>query len=251
MCHTKEETCVICLENAKFKRLNSSRALAIQKIRNKVNVKEMGELLKCGHIFHRKCILPWFLNLDNVNSYNCPMCRGDIVFSNNLGMRNDFLYYRKYGLEDKKAIDEGYYQDEYDEEYEEAFDQGENGYDDDFGDDDDDFGEDDDGELSEVDSHDYVYCEEIGQLLSRDEYRDFLTGERSSFPGGLRRFMTHEGDIEDDESIEPSQDMYVKYYSNRVSFKCEQKLKKNELEFLSKPKLEIYSFRPHQSSIAI
>ena len=140
MCVT--ENCVICLNPAKFKRLNgASRALAIQKIKNKDGIQKMGERLKCGHIYHRKCILSWFLNLDSENSYNCPLCRGEIQFSNNMGMMNWMLFDRKYRLEYAKAYAEGYREEDYDEE-----DEGEEDYDQD--EDEEDYDEEDEDEDS-------------------------------------------------------------------------------------------------------
>ena len=237
MCH-KEDTCVICLENAKFRRLNSSRALAIQKIKNKVNLKEMGEQLKCGHIFHRKCILPWFLNLDSENSYNCPMCRGEIVFSNNMGMRNDFLFERKYDLEYKKAVEEGYLDEDEEDDYEDTEYDGDEHFENE----------------TDCSEYDEFYLEHFAES-DRIDMEQFNAEVNSMLANGgqpdLRQFLTHEGEIEDDETDDHGADMNVKYYHSRISYQCFQKMCKNALAFLSKPKLEIYSYRPHHSSIAI
>jgi hypothetical protein len=234
------DTCVICLSNAKFKRLSPSRALAIQKIRNNANLPEMGERLKCGHIFHRKCILPWFLNLDSENSYNCPMCRGDIVFSNNLGMRNDFLFERKYELAYKKAVEEGYFDEEedgYDMDDDDS--QEDEGYNDDYYDDD------DDTEISDYDS-------DLDDD-SQDAYDD------NSGTHDLRHYLTHEGDLDDyddqtdfnnerrrfDEENERNVVVSSNSYSMLVSYRCEMQMCRNALEYLTQPKIERYAFRPH------
>ena len=243
-----KDTCVICLEDAKFKRLGPSRALAIQKIRNNAHLPDMGERLKCGHIFHRKCILPWFLNLESENSYNCPMCRGEIVFSNNLGMRNDFLFERKYDLEDKKAREEGYYNEEedYDEE-EEVYDEEEEDY--------------DEEEQEDYDEEEEDYDSELDDYWSEDE-RDRAEGAWTP-DRDLRFYLTHEGEIDDqppedtadflneranfDQENERRQ-MQNAYSCYRFSYRCETKISQNELRYLSQPKSEKYAFRPHPCS---
>jgi len=242
-----KDTCVICLEDAKFRRLGPSRALAIQKIRNNANLPDMGERLKCGHIFHRKCILPWFLNLESEGSYNCPMCRGEIVFSNNLGMRNDFLFERKYDLEDKKAREEGYYEEEdYDEEEDEE------DYDDDEEEQDEEDYDDDEDEEDEEEEDDY----------SSEDERDLA--ENVWNPAhDLRYYLTHEGEVDDlqaddnpdflneranfDQENERRQ-MRNAYSCYRFSYRCESQISQNELRYLSQPKLEKYAFRPHPCS---
>jgi hypothetical protein len=241
-----KDTCVICLENAEFKRLSPSRALAVQKIRNNANLPEMGERLKCGHIFHRKCILPWFLNLESENSYNCPMCRGEIVFSNNLGMTNGSLFNRKYELEYKKAYEEGYYDDEDDEDdqYDEnSYDDGdtydENSYDD--GDDEDDF------DLEGYSTENEEYAPE-----NNDEPEHYFD---------LRYYLTHEGEIDDEpneqqrqwleQELEPNPTpTNSNCYSMRMSYRCQHRMFQNGVVHLSQPKVQKYAFRPHPCYVA-
>ena len=208
------DTCVICLSDAKFKRLSPSRALAIQKIRNKANLPQMGERLKCGHIFHRKCILPWFLNLDSENSYNCPMCRGEIVFSNNLGMRNGPLFERKSYLEYKKAYEEGYYNDE---------DYSEDGYDD---------------EESEGDEYDEEESED-GETISEKDYMDDEIDEiefdENDFNNERNRF--------DEENR-----LNTIRSSSLVSYRCQFRMCQKGIAYLTQPNPTKYTFRPHPCS---
>ncbi|VVU95244.1 Ring finger domain [seawater metagenome] len=39
-------------------------------------------LLKCNHIFHKKCLAPWLEHDQSVNPKNCPLCRDKIKISN-------------------------------------------------------------------------------------------------------------------------------------------------------------------------
>jgi hypothetical protein len=218
------DTCVICLSDAKFKRLSPSRALAIQKIRNKANLPQMGERLKCGHIFHRKCILPWFLNLDSENSYNCPMCRGEIVFSNNLGMRNGPLFERKSYLEYKKAYEEGYYNDE---------DYSEDGYDDEESE-----GDEYDEEESEVDEYDEEESED-GETISEKDYMDDEIDEiefdENDFNNERNRF--------DEENR-----LNTIRSSSLVSYRCQFRMCQKGIAYLTQPNPTKYTFRPHPCS---
>jgi hypothetical protein len=243
-----KDTCVICLEDAEFKRLSPSKALAVQKMRNNAHLPQMGERLKCGHIFHRKCILPWFLNLDSENSYNCPMCRGEIVFSNNLGMTNGSLFNRKYELEYKKAYDEGYYYEDEDDYYEDEEDEDdESGFDDDG---DDESGFDDDLEdYATEDDEDYATEDEedLARQISEPPQND------------LRYYLSHEGETDPDEEqrrwleqeFEPiplPQNQHC--YSMRVSYRCQYRMFQNGIVHLTRPKVQKYAFRPHPCYVA-
>jgi hypothetical protein len=83
-------------------------------IRSSGELKRVGETLRCGHVFHRQCILPWFLNVENDASDNCPMCRQHIRFSNKVGMFNWRLFSRKthlWNIAELKRQEEEYDQD--------------------------------------------------------------------------------------------------------------------------------------------
>ena len=233
MCVT--ENCVICLNPAKFKRLNgASKALAVQKMKNKDGIQNMGERLKCGHIYHRKCIMSWFLNLDSENSYNCPLCRGEIQFSNNMGMMNWMLFDRKYRLEYAKAYAEGYRED--DEDYED-----------------------------EEDGEDYDEDEDSGSESSWENYDDFVEGIEQPVRD-LRYYLSHEGDEDDaddasfahdftaerdrfDQSNASSRTSRNEHYDIlTMSYRCIAKLERDAICYLTLPKSSIYAFRPHQSS---
>jgi hypothetical protein len=250
------DTCVICLSDAKFKRLSPSRALAIQKIRNKANLPQMGERLKCGHIFHRKCILPWFLNLDSENSYNCPMCRGEIVFSNNLGMRNGPLFERKSYLEYKKAYEEGYYNDE---------DYSEDGYDDEesegdeYDEEESEVDEYDDVEESEDDEYDDVEESEDGETISEKDYMDpnYYDQQSSQSTVDLQNYLTHElEEIEFDENdfnnernrFDEENRLNTIRSSSLVSYRCQFRMCQKGIAYLTQPNPTKYTFRPHPCS---
>jgi len=233
MCVT--ENCVICLNPAKFKRLNgASKALAIQKMKNKDGIQKMGERLKCGHIYHRKCILSWFMNLDSENSYNCPLCRGEIQFSNNMGMMNWMLFDRKYRLEYTKAYAEGYREDE----------------------------EDYDEDEEEEDGEDYDEDEDDGSESSWENYDDFVDGIDPPVRD-LRYYLSHEGEQDDagfahdfiaerdrfDQSNASSRTSRNEHYDIlTMSYRCIAKLERDAISHLMLPKSSIYAFRPHQCS---
>lgn len=241
------DTCVICLEGAQFKRLSPSKALAIQKIRNNANLPQMGERLKCGHIFHRKCILPWFLNLDSENSYNCPMCRGEIVFSNNLGMTNGSLFNRKYELEYKKAYDEGFY----DEDGEYYSEDGEY-----YSEDEEYYSEDDEGSfVDEEDDQDYDDFDEYATEGEEDLSHQITEPYRND----LRYYLSHEGETDPDDEqrrwleqeIDQNPSPPNPYcYSIRVSYRCAFRMFQKGIAHLTRPKVEKYAFRPHPCFVA-
>ena len=236
MCVT--ENCVICLNPAKFKRLyGGSKALAVQKIKNKDGIQKMGERLKCGHIYHRKCILSWFLNLDSENSYNCPLCRGEIQFSNNMGMMNWMLFDRKYRLEYAKAYAEGYREDDEEEDY------------DDY--------DDDEDEDEEEDGEDYDEDEDSGSESSWENYDDFVEGMGQRPAHDLRYYLSHEGDEDDfieerdrfDQSNASSRTSRNEHYDIlTMSYRCIAKLERDAISNLTLPKSSIYAFRPHPCS---
>jgi hypothetical protein len=85
-------------------------------IRSSGVLKRVGEKLRCGHVFHRQCILPWFLNVENDASDNCPMCRQHIRFSNKVGMFNWRLFSRKTHLWNIAELKR--HEEEYDQDYE-------------------------------------------------------------------------------------------------------------------------------------
>jgi hypothetical protein len=90
-------------------------------IRSSGELKRVAEKLRCGHVFHRHCILPWFMNIDNEASDNCPMCRQHIRFSNKVGMFNGRLFSRKIYLWNMAQLDREDVDNEEDNEY--AYDQ--------------------------------------------------------------------------------------------------------------------------------
>jgi len=110
-------------------------------IRLSGELKRVGEKLRCGHVFHPQCILPWFLNVENEASDNCPMCRQHIRFSNKVGMFNWRLFSRKTHLwniaewkrqeeEDDDQDYQDYDEQEYDEQEYDQVDDEEQEYDD-------------------------------------------------------------------------------------------------------------------------
>jgi len=64
------------------------------KISEKHNKKTWPEKLKCGHVFHLKCIKNWFMGQRD-SSEKCPMCRHKIKFSNKFGSTNRKIYKEK------------------------------------------------------------------------------------------------------------------------------------------------------------
>ena len=96
--------CSICLGDVCFGDFNTSKPNALRRKHQKGRkIGNIGERLKCGHMYHRKCILPWFLNIENEMSETCPMCRQDIRFSNRNEMLNWRLFSQKQSLSDKKT----------------------------------------------------------------------------------------------------------------------------------------------------
>lgn len=253
MCH--KDTCVICLEDAKFRRLNPrSRALAVQRVRNKANLPKLGERLKCGHVFHRKCIVSWFMNIDSEGSYSCPMCRADIRFSNNMGLMNIFMFPKKFHLEDKKAYENGGYPD------------GEYAYDDDS---------DDDSDLSDDQETDFdsEYGEGESDYECEDdesEWEDYtMLGCQESLSPILGNVRTMDvnmsiastnvlSDDDDDDSLgdddqdphESNDQQYRQQYQiGRFCWRRWSRVCIREIQKIHQPKSPIYSFRPHQSCV--
>ena len=70
--------CAICIDTLFPK--NAS----ILRLKNKVLVKRGERLpitkLKCGHMFHNKCIKNWFKKTEVESSIKCPLCRDNIRF---------------------------------------------------------------------------------------------------------------------------------------------------------------------------
>lgn len=91
------DTCSICMDSMRGVPTNgvSMRFWALKKRTGKVDYKTQCERLKCGHVFHFKCISKWFLTVDNESSGNCPMCRSKIKFSNKYGIFNRKMYIKK------------------------------------------------------------------------------------------------------------------------------------------------------------
>jgi hypothetical protein len=96
--------CSICLGDVCFGDFNTSKPNALRRKQEKGRkIGNIGERLKCGHMYHRKCILPWFLNTENEMSETCPMCRQDIRFSNRNEMLTWRLFSKKHALSRKNA----------------------------------------------------------------------------------------------------------------------------------------------------
>ena len=70
--------CPICMEPLFPKTSN------ILRLKKKVLVKRGQKLqitkLKCGHMYHNKCIKDWFKKTEVESSTKCPMCRDKIIF---------------------------------------------------------------------------------------------------------------------------------------------------------------------------
>ena len=70
--------CPICMEPLFPKTSN------IMRLKKKVAVKRGEKLpitkLKCGHMYHNKCIKDWFKKTEVESSTKCPMCRDTIRF---------------------------------------------------------------------------------------------------------------------------------------------------------------------------
>ena len=71
--------CPICIEP-----LFTNTDPKIMRLKKKVLVKRGEKLpitkLKCGHMFHNKCIKEWFIKTEIESSTKCPMCRENIRF---------------------------------------------------------------------------------------------------------------------------------------------------------------------------
>ena len=95
--------CPICIEPLFPNTLN------ILRLKKKVLVKKGEKLnitkLKCGHVYHNRCIKNWFINIEVKSSNQCPMCRENIIFKPN----SKDLMMRKIRFNDKNYT----YGDEY------------------------------------------------------------------------------------------------------------------------------------------
>jgi hypothetical protein len=152
------------------------------------------------------------------------MCRGEIVFSNNLGMRNGPLFERKSYLEYKKAYEEGYYNDE---------DYSEDGYDDEESE-----GDEYDEEESEVDEYDEEESED-GETISEKDYMDDEIDEiefdENDFNNERNRF--------DEENR-----LNTIRSSSLVSYRCQFRMCQKGIAYLTQPNPTKYTFRPHPCS---
>jgi hypothetical protein len=112
--------CVICLGSVHdglypisqnfFKQLKLSG-------KYKDSKKTWPEKLKCGHVFHLKCIKNWFMG-ERDSSEKCPMCREKIKFSNKFGATSRRIYtekIKKYESERFIIDDHSYYSDDSDD----------------------------------------------------------------------------------------------------------------------------------------
>lgn len=75
------------------------------------------EKLKCGHVFHLKCIKKWFM-YETDSSEKCPLCRKQIKFSNKFGATSRRIYtekIKKYESERFIIDDHSYYSDDSDD----------------------------------------------------------------------------------------------------------------------------------------
>lgn len=100
--------CPICMEHL-FPKTSST-----MRLKKKVLVKRGEKLpitkLKCGHIYHNKCIKDWFKKIEVESSTKCPMCRENIRFKPD---SKDFMMHKiryndadyEYGDEDLYEID--------------------------------------------------------------------------------------------------------------------------------------------------
>lgn len=83
------DTCAICFEHATVNTGLTGKRLGHYKRKGKFP-KNPTDKLKCGHVFHIKCIKSWFFkqhtNGEGEDVYpQCPMCRKPIKFSNKNG----------------------------------------------------------------------------------------------------------------------------------------------------------------------
>jgi hypothetical protein len=87
--------CAICLGNVHNGPYEMSPNFFKQlKISGKHKKKTWPEKLKCGHVFHLKCIKDWFMG-ERDSSEKCPMCRHKIKFSNKFGSTSRKIYKEK------------------------------------------------------------------------------------------------------------------------------------------------------------
>lgn len=99
--------CSICLGDVCFGDFSTSKTNAMRRKNQKGRkIGNIGERLKCGHMYHRKCILPWFLNTENEMSGTCPMCRQDIRFSNRNEMQNWLLFSKKHAVGREQTLND-------------------------------------------------------------------------------------------------------------------------------------------------
>jgi len=81
--------------------------------RIKVNGKEAGTRLCCGHIFHKRCIKAWYR--EDLDGNTCPCCRSPIRFARVSYLYNililRFWYYRGFVEELLELHDDYIYHD--------------------------------------------------------------------------------------------------------------------------------------------
>ena len=90
------DTCAICFERATVNPGLSGKRVGHLK-RTGRYPKNPADRLKCGHVFHLKCIDGWFMKEHTTadgeeEAPKCPMCRVPIKFSN----KNGAINWRKY-----------------------------------------------------------------------------------------------------------------------------------------------------------
>ena len=171
----KSDTCSICLDSCVVPNRIDMRRL---KIRSSGELKRVGEKLRCGHVFHRQCILPWFLNVENEASDNCPMCRQHIRFSNKVGMFNWRLFSRKIHLWNIAELErqEEEYTHDYSQDQEDDYSQDQEDQEDDYSQDQD--GQDQDGQDQEDDySKDQDGQDQDGQDQDHDQLSSISSGD--------------------------------------------------------------------------
>ena len=69
-------SCCICIDDL-YKKKDKKKIKSSNKIVISKSTKCLE--LKCGHKFHKKCLLDWFYSA-KLNSNKCPMCRNNIIF---------------------------------------------------------------------------------------------------------------------------------------------------------------------------
>ena len=84
-------TCIICMDSLLNNNnyIKSNKCRFITKKNTKNNIK-----LKCGHIFHKNCILDWFYNA-KLNSDKCPICRKVIRFKESSLNKSRYIIRKK------------------------------------------------------------------------------------------------------------------------------------------------------------